>query len=274
MAVLALGAVRVHYAEAGAGRPGPPVVLLHSGSNSGAQWGGVAARLAADFPVLAPDLYNCGETSPWPGPGPLTFDAEADLVAALVERAGGTAHLVGHSYGGGVALRLALTRPGSVRGLVLIEPPAYPLLAARDPDRHGEYAGTRDAFLAAAAAGDPAPAWRRFIDHYHGRAGAWEALSERARRSLAARTAAQVAVYQAQEGNPTTAADLARLGPETLVLYGETTTPAERAICDLIARAAPACRTAVIAGAGHMAPLTHPDAVARAIAGHLAGLAG
>lgn len=265
-----------HYLEWGTGlewetgHRGRPVVLIHSGSNSASQWHDLAAHLADRHHVLAPDLYNCGQTSNWPGPGPLTFDAEAELVLALIERFGGQAHIVGHSFGGGVALRIAAREPAAVDTLTLIEPPGYPMLsAAGRGDLYADYAGVRDRFLAAAASEDHEDAWRTFIDHYHGRIGAWEALSERARRSLMARTPTQIGVYQAQDSNPTTLKDIARLGAETLLIRGEHAAIAECGVCDLIAEAAPDTRSLVIAGAGHMSPLSHSDEVAVAIDAHI-----
>ncbi|MDH3232442.1 MAG: alpha/beta hydrolase [Alphaproteobacteria bacterium] len=268
--------VAAHYLEwqAGleweAGHRGRPVVLIHSGSNSASQWQEVAARLAARHHLLAPDLYNCGWTSEWPGPGPLTFDAEAELVQALIERFGGRAHIVGHSFGGGVALRIAARDRDAVDTLTLIEPPGYPMLsAAGRTDLYAGYAGVRDRFLAAAAEEDYEGAWRTFIDHYHGRVGAWEALSERAQRSLMARTPTQIGVYQAQDSNPTTLQEIARLGAETLLIRCEHAAAAECGVCDLIADAAPDTRSLVIAGAGHMSPVSHADEVAAAIDAHI-----
>lgn len=262
--------VTAHYLEWDNGRPGPPVVLIHSGSNSAAQWNDVAARLADRHQVLAPDLYNCGKTSAWPGPGPLTYDAEAELVLALIGRFGGRAHIVGHSFGGGVALRIAVRARAVIDTLTLIEPPGYPmLLAAGRVDAHAEYADVRDRFLASVAGDDHEAAWRIFIDHYHGRAGAWAALTDRARRALMARTPTQIGVYQAQDSNPTTLEDIARLGAETLMIRGEHAEAAERGVCDLITETAPKLRSLVIAGAGHMSPLSHPAEVAAAIDTHI-----
>jgi pimeloyl-ACP methyl ester carboxylesterase len=266
----AVQGVTAYYLEWGNGRPGPPVVLIHSGSNSSSQWHEVAARLADRHHVLAPDLYNCGQTSAWPGPGPLTFDAEADLVLALIARFGGRAHLVGHSFGGGVALRIAVRDRAAVDTLTLIEPPGYPILsAAGHSEPYAEYADVRDRFLAAVENGDHEAAWRLFIDHYHGRVGAWEDLSERAQRSLMDRSPTQIGVYQAQDSNPTTLEDIARLGAETLLIRGEHAAAAERELCDLIAETAPDIRSLVIAGAGHMSPLSHADEVAAALDSHI-----
>jgi pimeloyl-ACP methyl ester carboxylesterase len=98
--------VNVHYSVSGAGEP---VVFLHGVASSGAQWKRTADLLGDGFRLVAVDHYGHGRTDPWPdAPENLTHDEEASLVAAVIEEVGPAVHLVGHSYGGGVALRLLL----------------------------------------------------------------------------------------------------------------------------------------------------------------------
>jgi pimeloyl-ACP methyl ester carboxylesterase len=110
------------------GETGPRVILVH-GSAQGSRAGGdqhfSRQRQLAErgFQVLVPDRPGHGRSA---DPG-RPDDAEADgaLVADLI---GDGAHLVGHSYGGCVALAAAVRNPSAVRSLTLIEP-AMPLLA-------------------------------------------------------------------------------------------------------------------------------------------------
>ena len=118
---------KLSYRESGAAS-GRPVVLLHSSANSGAQWRALRADTEARYRVLALDLYGYGGTDPWPGHRALTLADEAALAEALIERCDAPVHLIGHSYGGAVALRVALHRPESIATLTLIEPTAFNLL--------------------------------------------------------------------------------------------------------------------------------------------------
>jgi pimeloyl-ACP methyl ester carboxylesterase len=90
----------------------PPVMLLHGGGASGSLWEKVAAALGDRERLIAPDLLNCGATASWPERGALSHDLQAELVARLIdEQGGGSMDVVGHSYGGATAVRLAVNRP-------------------------------------------------------------------------------------------------------------------------------------------------------------------
>jgi len=105
----------------------PPMVVLHGLLGSSRNWQSAGAALAARGPrVVALDLRNHGE-SPWDPD--CAFEAMAGDVGAWLERAGaGPVHLVGHSLGGKVAMRLAAERPGLVARLTVVDiaPRAYP----------------------------------------------------------------------------------------------------------------------------------------------------
>jgi pimeloyl-ACP methyl ester carboxylesterase len=91
--------------------------MLHGQPGSHSDWQQLAALLPADLRVLAPDRPGYG-TSPYPA-GDFAHNARAVLAemdAADIERA----VVVGHSYGGGVALSVARMAPGRVEALVLL----------------------------------------------------------------------------------------------------------------------------------------------------------
>jgi pimeloyl-ACP methyl ester carboxylesterase len=109
--------VRIGYREAGSG---PPIVLLHGVGESSFGWLGTMAHLAPRHRVVAPDLPGSGASGPSPSGYHSAVLAEVIgefLEAVEVERA----VLIGNSFGGIVALRLALKRPGQVAGLVLVD---------------------------------------------------------------------------------------------------------------------------------------------------------
>jgi pimeloyl-ACP methyl ester carboxylesterase len=108
--------VQTYYEEYG---QGDPVVLLHGGLESGADWSPLGRVLAHRYRVLAPDRRGHGRTPDVDGP--YTYDAVAAETAAFVEhQVGGPASLVGYSDGGNAALLVARDRPELVRRVVTI----------------------------------------------------------------------------------------------------------------------------------------------------------
>jgi len=112
--------VRLHWTERGAG-PGPPLLLLHGLADSQHTWSIVGSRLASGRRVLSLDLPGCG-LSDRPDAN-YTIDWQARLVARWIDGIGiGTFDVLGHSFGGGVALWLLLYVAHSIRKLALIAP--------------------------------------------------------------------------------------------------------------------------------------------------------
>jgi pimeloyl-ACP methyl ester carboxylesterase len=106
---------RIRYFTAG---EGAPVVLIHGLGGGAANWMGLARGLARRRRVLVPDLPGHGRSEP--AAAAPTVAAYADRLALLLELEGMLpATLVGHSFGGSVALRLAVRRPEAVAGIVL-----------------------------------------------------------------------------------------------------------------------------------------------------------
>ncbi len=100
---------------------GRPLVLLHGLNNNAWSWARVASQLAPDRPVLAPTLRGHGRsTAPTTGYG--LADTTGDLLRLLDAFGLEQVDLVGHSWGGKVALHLALTAPERVRALALADP--------------------------------------------------------------------------------------------------------------------------------------------------------
>jgi pimeloyl-ACP methyl ester carboxylesterase len=107
--------VRLRYFLGGTG---PPLVLVHGLGGAAANWTELAPLLARRHRVLVPDLPGHGGSTALPAVAGL--EPYADRVALVAEREGMLpAPVVGHSLGGLVVLRLALSRPEAVQALVL-----------------------------------------------------------------------------------------------------------------------------------------------------------
>src|SRR5688500_4532898 len=104
-----------------------PVLLVHSGGFTSRQWRKLAALLAPDRRVLAPDLIGYAADTRWPVGEPFHFRQDLEALAAVLADEP-PAHVVGHSYGGFLALQLALIHPDRVRSLAVYEPVAFGIL--------------------------------------------------------------------------------------------------------------------------------------------------
>ncbi|HYF56118.1 MAG TPA: alpha/beta fold hydrolase [Salinarimonas sp.] len=253
---------------------GAPVLALHASSSAGAQWRGLAEALRGRHAVLAPDLLGYGAT-PFDPATELTSDHEIEALAPVLERLSGPVHLVGHSYGGLTALRLAASGRVALLSLTLYEPIAFWLLRlAGDMALYGEARALADAYRAAIRRGDREGAARPYLDYWNG-AGAYARLSERARSALLATALKTDREWApAFEDDTPLAALAARLPMSVLILAGERTVAPARRICDLLAAGLPGARLAIVPGAGHMGPITHGPAVNAPLAAHLVAAEG
>ena len=112
----------IFVAEAGSG---PAVVMLHGGGPGASGLSNYSRNidaLAANFRVIVPDMPGYGRSVKGVDQSD-PFGYLADMILGLLDELGlGTAHLVGNSYGGAAALRLALDTPHRVDRLVLMGP--------------------------------------------------------------------------------------------------------------------------------------------------------
>ncbi len=238
---------------------GDPVVMVHSSGSSGRQWKRLATELVARGKrTVVPDLTGHGRSEPWPEPQPFDFHLDVERVGALLESLG-SAHLIGHSYGGLVALHAAIAAPGRIRTLQLFDPVAFGVL---DPVADRDVLGLiRNLDLETwEPTDDGRSAWfRRFVDYWSG-TGAWDALPAAARAEFV-----RVA-WVVREGVRSLMADHTSLDAYRVlacpvsILTGQTTPPTARRVDEYLAGATHGSLQ-VITGAGHFAPVTAAGAV-------------
>ena len=111
----------LHVHRYGPTRP-PQILAVHGLTGHSQRWQTLATRHLPEFAIVAPDLIGHGRSS-WAAPW--SIDANVDALAGLLDAgADGPIVVVGHSFGGAVALNLAAARPDLVAALVLLDPAA------------------------------------------------------------------------------------------------------------------------------------------------------
>lgn len=249
---------------------GDAVVCLHSNASSSSQWRLLADLLSDRFRVIAVDGLGAGNSPDWPPGVPARLDEEVRFLGAALERAGDRFHLVGHSYGAAVAMKVAVAYPGRVRSLAIYEPTLFSLVAGSDPlgsPAEGIWRAASDAAVAVERGADREGA-TRFIDFWMGD-GAFARMPA-ARQAAIANAMRNVGRWRDalfQETMPLSA--LASLEVPVLCMWGEDSPESSlsvaRVLCATLANVAPAPQP----GLGHMGPITHPERVNPQIADFL-----
>ena len=245
-------------------RPDPQTVaFLHASASSPRQWNALASRMPArlGWRFELPALTGHAGAPGWGAEMP-TLAAEVDRLLERLPRVLGGVHLVGHSYGGAVAIKAALSGRLDVRSLVLYEPVMFRLLGehlGRYPESESPVAvGTsvRRALLA----GDASGAARTFIDYWSG-TGVFDALPAERREQAIERMPAVVDNFRALFVDGTTAADLRRLDVPCLVMGGARSPQPAQDLCEVVAGSMRSARRHRFAKLNHMGPILDAPAV-------------
>lgn len=258
---VATSAAPLHAVESGAG---PAVVCLHSSGSASSQWRRLLESGAPGRRFVAFDFHGHGR-SPEQPPG-YDLSVESGAVWKAVSSFREPVHLVGHSYGGAVAVDLALRHAGRIASLTLYEPVLFTALAGEEA-AYREIATVGLGIVRDARAGDLEGATQAFIDYWNG-AGAWRAMPAGQQERARARIVPVARHFEALFASGLTLERLRALQVPTLLLGGDRSPAAARAVCARLATLA-CVKARTLHGLGHMGPVTHPAEVNAVIAAHL-----
>lgn len=248
-----------------AGRPadvreigkGPAVILVHGYPLDGAMWSGVARALSSQFRVLKPDLPGRGNTE---ADAPAGIEGYADFLGTIVDSLDGPVGIAGFSFGGYISLALLKRRPAKVRAIALVDSrPAADDDAGR-AKRDETIAAVRTNGLAPVLEGMPA---KLLSPEGFARAD----LLERVQRIISRQKPETVeADLAAMRDRPDSTGFLREIAIPALVVVGDRDVLTPPADSEAMAAAIPGAKLVTIPGAGHLAPMERPKAVAGALA--------
>jgi pimeloyl-ACP methyl ester carboxylesterase len=259
MSVARVNGVSLYYEERGAGAP---IVCIHGMSSSAAVWGDAVDELANHGRTISYDRRGCFR-SQRPEPHVTNVHQHADDAAGLIDAlAAAPAVVIGRSYGGQMAIDLALRYPDRVRALALLE---AALLSLSEGAKRWASGLAEKVF--AAAQEDESTVAETFLRNVVGDE-AWEAFPEQAQKMFTGNGPAILA--EMRGGSLDVDRDLlGTIDHPTLLVAGKDSPPAFAEVTNLMADAMSSAKVEWVEG-GHLVNPAHP-AVLRFVDDVLAG---
>ncbi|MCS9293429.1 alpha/beta hydrolase [Pseudomonas aeruginosa] len=257
---------------------GTPVLLVHGSLCDYRYWQWQLRSLGEHHRLIVPSLRHYYPER-WDGQGADFTSARhvADLLA-LVERLGEPVHLLGHSRGGNLALRLALAAPDALRSLSLADPggdyaaEVYAHAGLPAPEEPLERNQFRRQALELIRGGEAELGLELFVDTVSG-AGVWKRSSATFRRMTLDN--AMTLVGQVADQPPALAlSELRSIDLPSLILNGERSPLPFPATAEALAAALPRAELQRIQGASHGLNATRPAAFNRSVLEFLARVDG
>ncbi len=230
-------------------------IALHSSQSHGGQWRALSRQLPESYMLQAPDLIGYGAAPTFAQCLVAAADFRlANEITALVQTGlqpeRGPVVLVGHSYGGALALHWARRFPQAVAALVLYEPVAFHVLA-KDHAARAEISAVANAMDTMSAA----DACTHFVDYWNS-PGYFNALPAAAQALMISQQDKVTADFKALLGEPASLADYAKLTMPVHLFSGEQSPLSSQTVAQLLANTLPNATHTRVA-AGHMGPITH-----------------
>jgi pimeloyl-ACP methyl ester carboxylesterase len=235
------------------GQAGQAALLLHPALASSDMWRSLAENLTDLLAMVAVDFPGHGRSADWDCMGDY-HGACSEIAAAQLSK---PMHIIGHSFGATVALRIALEHPEMVHSLTLIEPVLF--AAAKGTKAYFQHEVEFQPFITAMQAGDRQRATQVFTKLW-GTGAAWDNFPAATKAYLSARIdlipASSPAINDDNAGLLNTGR-LESLNCPVLLLKGEKSPVIINAIHSALAARLPNVQRVQVDGAGHMLPMTH-----------------
>ena len=247
-----------------------PCVGLHCSGADGSQWRTLFARMSDETKTIAPDLIGTVSRGYKIPDGPFTLEREAASIITEIEELGSPAHLIGHSYGGALALHIARARPDLVRSLCLYEPTLFSLLKAGDAtdgSLYSEIVSLTNAIQTGIEKGCEEFSAQVFTDFWGG-LGAWQALSRERRCAMIDWIYKAPSDFDALLKEPDPEYILSEGVPSTIIRGSQTHVHTKR-IAELLASQGKLVELKVLKGAGHLGPFTFKESFEMEVLSHI-----
>ncbi len=233
---------------------GEPVVLLHSSLSTGRQWRTLEQQLAPNHQCINVDLLGYGQAMAVKDASSYSLATETarltNVLQLLIPEQ--RFHLLGHSFGGGVALKIALEQPQRLLSLSLFEPVAFHLL-----EPGSEVRKKVDDFAGKVASLANTDAARYFTDTWN-RPGFYDQLPSKMQRIMANDIDKVNLDFIGLISEKYRAEDCRTIRCPTNLIHGSHSPDISRTIINKLVNVFPDVIEYEL-DAGHMAPISHAE---------------
>jgi pimeloyl-ACP methyl ester carboxylesterase len=249
------------------------VIALHCSLSSGHQWSRLAEELGCKHQVITPDISGYGNNDVGRFLLPTTLAEEVDLLSDRLGEATGPIHLIGHSYGGALAFKIATDSPlaSRVRSLTLIEPVLPTILMESESDRrlYEQFVVLAQAVCKDLWKGSSSEAIEKFLLFWQG-SGPTEPLSSKALARMIEQAEKLAYEFWAILGERNVLVAAAAIRVPTLLVSGGLSPYFTQRVVGRLASTIPDAETRHLPGGGHMLPFSHAAMINPDIARHIA----
>ncbi|MBO9409375.1 alpha/beta hydrolase [Shimia sp. R9_1] len=244
-----------------------PVVALHSSASGAHQWDDLRTQFSDRFELHAWDLPGYGSADGRADEGQGVSRAALPIIRKI-EALKQPVHLIGHCFGGGVALKIALLRPELVKSLTLYEPAAFHVLKAADAEGRSLLEGF-SALETQLSQPKSASDLQGFVDYWTV-PQSWASLPPERQDKLVELAPKLLEDFRDLESEQWNLSDLQSLRIPTLIMVGMESPTLSQATAQMIAQEVVNAELALLPAMGHMAPIFDPDWVNPRILQHIA----
>lgn len=240
---------------------GPVIVFLHSSLSSSKQWRGLVAKLSDNYTCINIDLIGYGNACSVEDDLRYSFNVEKTRIETIINNIalGEKYHLVGHSCGGAIALKIAVEEPENILSLSLFEPVAFHLLQYSTKVEYNHLADNVRIFAEKIAAIDNIEGAELFLDFWNGQ-GFFAALPNKI-QSIMTKDIDKVKLdFIGILQEKYTLEDIKKIDCSCLIILGEFTQEVSNTLSNAIVDSLKRVKFEQVE-AGHMAPISSPHLV-------------